>query len=574
MALELRAGQEAGQRSREAVRRLHADHPHRVFQRPRQQGREPAGFGAAQAGDGAAADDRFIVDQGRLQCAVAFRSRVVFQQGQGRGAHQHGVEVVGRQRAEFVGGAGVGAAPARDDLTVMRRAPGAVPLDHLGLRPRGVLVDVAAQAGVRRADRRRKRRVGYAKAVVGTVVVAHVRAPGHVAFAAQRAAADLEQHFAVRPDDRFAVLPGLLVEMVLVDVVLRLAVTLQAQRVVFQHGFHRVHVVAVAAAHVALVHLALRERAVNVDLVEDLAVGEVQALVEQARQEGVHEGAAVVVEIAHRGAPRVARRAQLDVLARAQAGGGLHQPEIGGRRTRDVGDLGPLDVQRTRSVAGFAADVDVRPGGRVAVGLRIVVLVEVGRVALRAHAVPVLRRVGPVKPVVRVDVLDRGDAEPAVLARVPGDRQGLQAPARERHEVLLQREPAEGVGDLELAHLAARPVGVDEIAPVAAVETGGHAEQRELGVVEIAEHGFGTGDVHRQVVVRPGPALELGLVAVLAALAADKGGRRRQGRGRVRLRRAREPVDRQRDHQQGRGRQRQPFPGGSPFGDAAHVCPG
>ena len=64
-------------------------------------------------------------------------------------------------------------------------------------------------------------------------------------------------------------------------------VALQAHGVAGELELAGVRVVAVQAAHALLVHLALPERAVDIHLVELLAVGVVQALGQQAGQEVV-----------------------------------------------------------------------------------------------------------------------------------------------------------------------------------------------------------------------------------------------------------------------------------------------
>ena len=77
--------------------------------------------------------------------------------------------------------------------------------------------------------------------------------------------------------------------------------------------------------------------------------------------------------------------------------------------------------------------------------------------------------------VAEVELLVRVLAEPALPAlllrpRVPGDRERLQAPARQFDQVLLQRIDAEGVLDLEVGELAVGSVGANEELAVAPEE--------------------------------------------------------------------------------------------------------
>jgi hypothetical protein len=117
-------------------------------------------------------------------------------------------------------------------------------------------------------------------------------------------------------------------------------------------------------------------------------------------------------------------------------------------------------------VAGLAADADLGPGGGEAVRRGVVILAHAGRMALRAHEIPILVQLGPVQDVVVLDVLVRIEMKPALAAvalraAVPGDREGLQAAVGKFDEILLQRLDAEGVFHLERGELAVGPVGLD-----------------------------------------------------------------------------------------------------------------
>jgi len=123
----------------------------------------------------------------------------------------------------------------------------------------------------------------------------------------------------------------------------------------------------------------------------------------------------------------------------------------------------------------LAAHVDLLPGAPVRVGRRIVALLEIRGVALRAHQVRVLEAPRPVQGIIRGDPLSRVQREPALLARVPGDGQALEPPPGKLHEVLLEGGDPEGVLDLEVGQLAVSAFGVDEELAVAREEARGDA---------------------------------------------------------------------------------------------------
>src|SRR5262249_51418557 len=151
----------------------------------------------------------------------------------------------------------------------------------------------------------------------------------------------------------------------------------------------------------------------------------------------------------------------------------------------------PDGVARALPVAGLAADADLGPGGGEAVVRGVVVLAHPGRVALRAHEIPVLVQLGPMQNIIMLDHLVRLEMEPGLAAfllrpAVPGDRQRLQPAVGEFDEILLQRIDAEGVFHLERGELALRAVGLDEKFSALAEEAGAHAVIVEARIVEIA----------------------------------------------------------------------------------------
>src|SRR5262245_66074281 len=86
-----------------------------------------------------------------------------------------------------------------------------------------------------------------------------------------------------------------------------------AQRVASREKLQAVRVVAVAAGDARRVHLALEERAVLVDLVVDLTVGEIETLIEERRTMGVEQRMSVGVALDQATAARVAAGAGFEL---------------------------------------------------------------------------------------------------------------------------------------------------------------------------------------------------------------------------------------------------------------------
>ena len=190
----------------------------------------------------------------------------------------------------------------------------------------------------------------------------------------------------------------------------------------------------------------------------------------------------------------------------------------------------------------------------------VVVLVHVGRVALGAHEVPVLRGRVQCSGSVVSDVLLRIEVKPALAAlrlraRIPGDRERLHAAVGRFDQVLLQRLDAEGVLDLEVGELAVGSVGADEILPVAPEEGRRHPGVGEVRIVEVAQHACGRCVLHRELVLRALPRGVLLVMALGTGLRADVVSLRK-GRRRDRLRRAlQEPPAERKGCQQHRARE-------------------
>ena len=217
-------------------------------------------------------------------------------------------------------------------------------------------------------------------------------------------------------------------------------VTLVADAVALGAQLQRMRLVAVAAGDALREHLALAKRGVVVDLVQHLAVGLEQARLQQGRHVRLEELLAGAPAFGDPGAAGMADAAGLELLgagprraARGVAGGRVDRP-VDALALVEVDrepvvaalapgqpallPLGPGDVGRAGTVAGLAGDIDLGPGGRVGVRGRIVVLAQLGRVALGAHEVPGLIDAGPVQRIAGVQVLVGVEVEPALAALI------------------------------------------------------------------------------------------------------------------------------------------------------------
>ncbi len=192
-------------------------------------------------------------------------------------------------------------------------------------------------------------------------------------------------------------------------------------------------------------------------------------------------------------------------------------------------------------MARLARDVDLGPRRREAVLRAVVALLQVRRMALGAHVVPILLRPGPVQFVARRHPLVRVQVVPALpaglsFARVPRDRERLQPAATEVDQVLLQRGHAEHVGDREVAQHAVGAVRAHDEAFAVAEERRRHVVVRERHLGEVAEHGRRARRLHRQIVVGSFERSRLGRMAARTTGPPDVAGRR-AGRGRSSLER-------------------------------------
>ena len=95
------------------------------------------------------------------------------------------------------------------------------------------------------------------------------------------------------------------------------AMTLGADRIPFGDKFSAVRLVAVGAAHALCIHFALQERAIDIDLINNLTVSVVEAIAQERELIVIGKFVARRRRVrAHRAAPRMTACAQPDFLTR------------------------------------------------------------------------------------------------------------------------------------------------------------------------------------------------------------------------------------------------------------------
>jgi hypothetical protein len=131
---------------------------------------------------------------------------------------------------------------------------------------------VAADAGVGGAYLHAEIRAGDPKTVIRAVIYAHVMPARHVTLDTLSPGADVEQHLALSGSDGLPFFAFLLVKMMCLGIVLMGSVALQTQIVALFYWFDTVDVVAVAAAHITIIHFTLGEGAINIYFIKDLSI--------------------------------------------------------------------------------------------------------------------------------------------------------------------------------------------------------------------------------------------------------------------------------------------------------------
>src|SRR5262249_2296996 len=281
-----------------------------------------------------------------------------------------------------------------------------------------------------------------------------------------------------------------------------------------------------------------------VDFFPDLSIGVIERAVEERHAVRVAEGPALRAVVGELSAARVTAPARLHLAARRSRRGPLRVARLRADRPRRALSLverdgesfrcaiesspvallaSPRDMVRSGAVAGLAGDVDLGIARGETPRRRVVVLPDAGRVALRAHVVPVLAGPRPVQLVAMGPVRTGIKMKPALAAvrarpRVPRDAQRLEPAIREFDEVLLQRRDSERVLDLVVAKAAVGTVGAHHESAVAAREDRGDTRVGEPSVIEIRGDAPLGGRLHGELVVRAAPAIMFLDVALSAEL--------------------------------------------------------
>ncbi len=231
-------------------------------------------------------------------------------------------------------------------------------------RPLRRFLRVTPIAGVWRAELRRKIGTRNPQRMIMPVVDAHVGRRRHVAGNALRGPRSL----------RVVGVRG--------RVVFRRLMALRANVVAGTAELQRVRIMAVGAGDALGLHPALHERAPLVDLVPDLPVAPVEALVERGETMRVLQRLAMDVVVRDARGAGVTARAHVDFPRRRSRRAALRIAGRGHRRPRDAFALGQRereaavggrirlavalgarsrDMVGARAVTGFAGNVDLRP---------------------------------------------------------------------------------------------------------------------------------------------------------------------------------------------------------------------
>ena len=162
----------------------------------------------------------------------------------------------------------------------------------------------------------------------------------------------------------------------------------------------------------------------------------------------------------------------------------------------------------------LAVDVHIGPAGRVAIGSKIIVLLQIGGMAARALIVPSLVASGPMEAIASAQDLGGVKGKPALTAlclrtAVPGDAERLIAATRKGDQILLKRKDAEGVGDFIIMRRAVRPLGPHHEFIAIARKNRGDAVMGERCVGEITKDRGGIRLLHGESVMRSLPAFGL-----------------------------------------------------------------
>ena len=222
----------------------------------------------------------------------------------------------------------------------------------------------------------------------------------------------------------------------------RWRMALGADCVPFGDQLRRVNVMAVAAADAPSVHLGLKERAVDINFVQNGPVRVVEPVAQQCQAISIviwRTGQRVAA--AKRLAPRMAACAELSLGFRGGAEPNGKTPR-GQRRpaSRVIASvICPGEMRLARAMAALAADADFRLRTLIPPGLRGVVFHEAGGMTLRATRVPVLVGPGPMQAVIRPELLIGIQMNPAFLFHIPGYIERLKLPPISFKQDLLQR---------------------------------------------------------------------------------------------------------------------------------------
>src|SRR5262249_46061811 len=145
-----------------------------------------------------------------------------------------------------------------------------------------------------------------------------------------------------------------------------------------------------------------------------------------------------------------------------------------------------------------------------------------------AHVVPGLIDGGPMQRIRGLERFAGIEPEPPLTtgharAAIPRNTESLQASPRKIDQVLLKWRNPEGVLDFVIVQRAVRAVGPDHELSAVVRESRGHTSAGKFLRGKITQDADVRRRLHRQLMVRSLPALELRAMALAAELGPDKG---------------------------------------------------
>ena len=182
--------------------------------------------------------------------------------------------------------------------------------------------------------------------------------------------------------------------------VISIGMASQACAVTRNDNFTRMRVVAVAAFYTPPEHFALKKRSVIIIFVINLSVSVEKLDVWNLRNVIVHYFLAVDVFRAYLSYSSMTRGASVDLFQLPRIFAQFHKASCDFISRFVIGAVEVCQMFLSSAMATFAAYIDDAVTGFIGIGFGVVIFVQVGRMAGRAHRIPVLGISCPMQPIV------------------------------------------------------------------------------------------------------------------------------------------------------------------------------